>query len=195
MKKPEYIIIHHTAVSYSKNPDQWKATDTYHKSKGWGGGGYNYEVAASGSIHQFREDGSQTAAQYQKNMNDGRAISICMDGDFDIELPTFAQQKAMKEFLLQKMQQYSIPKENILKHRDLAIKTCPGSKLPDDIFSYFFPMDKTNQILEWAKDAVMWAVKEGFVTNSGQLSEEIQKTLVILKRYHEKYVAPNLPKT
>ena len=57
-KTPQYIFIHHTFVSYTKNADQWRATDNYHREKGWGGGGYNYEVAANGSIHQFRADGT-----------------------------------------------------------------------------------------------------------------------------------------
>jgi len=188
MKTPQYIVIHHTAVSWQKNPNQWEATDAYHKSKGWGGGGYNYEVAADGAIHKFREDGTVTAAQYQKDMNDGRAISICLDGDFDSEFPTFAQKEAVKKFLQEKMDKYSIPKENVLKHRDLAIKTCPGSLLPDDIYSYFIPMDKKpSEILPWAQDAVAWASNEGLIT-AFDLSPEKQWFLVILNRFYQKFV-------
>lgn len=138
MKKPTYIFIHHTAVSYTKNPNQWKATDLYHKGKGWGGGGYNYEVAKDGSIHQFRPDGAVTAAQYQKKMNDGRALSICLDGNFDVELPTEEQKMAVKNWLIEKMKAFDIPTENIFCHRSIAhYKSCPGKLLPDDIYHYF----------------------------------------------------------
>lgn len=138
MKKPSYIFIHHTAVSYKKNPNQWKATDAYHKEKGWGGGGYNYEVAKDGSIHQFRKDGAVTAAQYQKNMNDGRALSIALDGNFDVELPTEEQKKAVTDWLTEKMKSYGISAENVFCHRAVAhYKSCPGKLLPDDIYHYF----------------------------------------------------------
>ncbi len=162
MKTPQYIFIHHTAVSRQKNPDQWKATDAYHKVKGWGGGGYNYEVAANGSVHQFRPDGSQTAAQYQslgnvKNLNDGSAISICLDGNFDIEDPSLEQKAAVANLIREKMAIYNIPKENVLCHRKVALnsngtpyKSCPGTRLPENIYSYFCGLD----IPEWGKSAV-----------------------------------------
>ena len=145
MKTPQYIFIHHTAVSYKKNPNQWPATDAYHRSKGWGGGGYNYEVAADGSIHQFRADGAVTTAQYQDNMNNGQALSICLDGNFDIELPTEAQKKAVAGWLKEKMDKYKIPPANVFCHRKVAqYKSCPGNKMPDNILYYFIPMNALN---------------------------------------------------
>lgn len=147
----QYIFVHHTAVSYKTNPDQWKATDAYHKGKGWGGGGYNYEISASGAIHQFRKDGAYTAAQYQQldpnskptyNMNDGRALSICLDMNGDIEDPTPQQKNTLKQLLQQKMTQYNIPKENVFCHRRVATyKSCPGTRMPNDIYSYFVASD------------------------------------------------------
>jgi N-acetylmuramoyl-L-alanine amidase len=203
MKKPQYIFIHHTAVSYDKNPNQWKATDAYHTSKGWGGGGYNYEVAKDGSVHQFREDGSVTAAQYQQNMNDGRALSICLDGNFDIELPTPEQRKTVADFIQEKMKKYDIPRENIFGHRKVAPKSCPGSKLPDDIYSYFMGEltdqvnearsevsdPPTNPILPWAEDAWKWGIQEGLITESSQVSVEMQRLMVVFYRYHLKISA------
>jgi len=137
VKAPLYIFGHHTAVSYDKNPDQWEATDRYHRDKGWGGGGYNYEISKMGGIHQFREDGTPTAAQYQQNMNDGRAISIAVDGNFDIELPTDEQCRALYDLVKRKMEQYDIPRENVFPHRKVAgYKSCWGRLLPDDILDY-----------------------------------------------------------
>lgn len=167
MRKPEYIFIHHTAISYTKNPDQWKATENYHKGKGWGAGGYNYEIAANGSVHQFRKDGSVTAAQYQENMNDGRAISICLDGNFDSEDPTPQQMVAVRKLVGEKMLQYGIPAKNILPHRKVAPKTCPGKIIPDDLVKYFKiePITILN-IPEWMASAVSKAKGKGIdVTN------------------------------
>lgn len=164
MKKPQYIFIHHTAVSWEKNPKQWPATNAYHKSKGWGGGGYNYEIAADGSVHQFRADGAVTAAQYQQNMNDGRAISICLDGNFDIEDPTPEQMKRVKEMILEKMKLYGIPKEHVYPHRRVAAKTCPGDRIPNDVYTYFCEEQK-KEISDWAKEAAEKAAKKGIISN------------------------------
>lgn len=162
MKTPQYIFIHHTAISYKKNSNQWPATDAYHKGKGWGGGGYNYEVAMDGSIHQFREDGAITAAQYQNNMNNGQALSICLDGNFDIELPTKAQKEAVAKWLKEKMKKYKIPPENVFCHRKVAhYKTCPGAKMPDNILYYFIPMNAENVLpSDWALEGWKWLTEE-----------------------------------
>jgi len=187
MKTPKYIFIHHTAVSYQKNPDQWKATDAYHKGKGWGGGGYNYEMAKDGSIHQFRKDGTETAAQYQDNMNDGRAISICLDGNFDIEDPDMNQKKAMKKFLEEKMKAYGILKENIFCHRKVAhYKSCPGTRLPEKIADYFLnpkDMPEEPKVLEWASDAWHWGINLGLISKDSEPTLEMQRMLTVLYRY------------
>lgn len=138
MPKITHIVIHHTAVSYRKNPDQWKATDAYHRSKGWGGGGYNYEISAEGKVHQFRPDGAVTAAQYQANMNDGRAISICLDGNFDIEGLTEKQFQACQKLILDKIKEHDIRPENIIPHRSLAgYKSCPGKLIHNNLALFF----------------------------------------------------------
>lgn len=193
--KPQYIFIHHTAVSYEKNPDQWKATDAFHKEKGWGGGGYNYEISKAGSVHQFRKDGAVTAAQYQENMNDGRAISICLDGNFDIELPTPEQKEAVAALLKEKMATFNIPEANIRTHRSVAIgpsgkpyKSCPGNLLPDNIYLFFMPKKDTAQpILQWAQEAIEWASNNGLLT-ALNLSVEQQWTIVVLYKYHKKFI-------
>lgn len=191
MKTPQYIFIHHTAVSYTKNPDQWKATDAYHKGKGWGGGGYNYEVAANGSIHQFREDGAVTAAQYQDNMNDGRALSICLDGNFDIEEPTEQQKAAVVKLLKDKMTKYGIPAENVFCHRKVAsYKSCPGWKLPNNIYSYFISMPDLKILpSDWAKNKWDWLIAEGIISSDTNPKETASKEWIatVLGRYHEKY--------
>lgn len=160
--KPRYIILHHSAVSYDQNPDQWEATDRYHRNKGWGGGGYNVEVSKNGSVHVFREDGEPTAAQYQNNMNDGRALSLCLDGNFDIEEPTDEQCEAVWEWMMSRMALYGIPEENVLKHRDLAkYKSCPGNLIPDDVYGYFKKRVLGDTASTWAQEAQDWVIEHG----------------------------------
>ncbi len=131
MKQPEYIMIHHTAVSYTKNSDQFKAVNLFHQRK-WGiksslgyYNGYHYEIASSGRVRQARKDGEEAVACYQKKMNDGRCLHICLDGNFDSEDPLPRQIYALRDLLKKLVKKYDITRDNILFHRQLAKKSCP----------------------------------------------------------------------
>ena len=133
MPNIKQIYVHHTAVSHKINPDQWVATNNYHKqkwnfisSKGFYVG-YNYMISANGTLRQAREDGEETAAQVGWN----RELSCALDGNFDIELPTEAQIKTLTNFLKEKCKLYNIKPENILPHRAVANKSCFGHLLND----------------------------------------------------------------
>lgn len=140
-------MVHNSAVSHDKNPDQFAANNAYHKAK-WNFIsslgfylGYNYELSKDGEIRQARRDGEPTAACYQSwarygvlprytgNMNDGRCVHICLDGFFDIEKPEPTQIYALRDLLKKLTKLYNIPKGNIYFHRNFALKTCPGSSL------------------------------------------------------------------
>lgn len=134
-----YIFIHHTGVSRIVNPDQFNATNTYHqqvfnmKSSLGFWVGYNYEISASGQVRQARVDGEETAAQLLHNKD---SLSICMDGNFDIEMPTQAQIDALKTLCLQKMAQYSIPIDNVHPHRYVATYIAEGQPFQANTGSY-----------------------------------------------------------
>lgn len=132
MVKPSCIMIHHTAISITKNPDQFKATNIYHQIK-WSVksikgffNGYHYEITANGKIKQARVDGERAVACWQKRMNDGRCIHICLDGNFDLEKPKPEQIYALRDLLRKLAIKYQISKDFIYFHRDFAKKTCPG---------------------------------------------------------------------
>ncbi len=135
MKIPEYIMIHHTAVATAKNPDQFKATNNYHRLK-WNLKsslgyyiGYHYEINVLGRIRQARVDGETSVACWQKKMNDGRCMHICLDGNFDKDEPAPHQIYALRDLLRKLVFKYKIPKTHIVFHNEFARKSCPGQKL------------------------------------------------------------------
>lgn len=135
MKKPTIVIIHHTAVSYKFNPDQFEANNSYHKnlynfrsSLGFYLG-YNYEISSNGYLRQARKDGEVTAACWQRDMDNGRCVHIALDGNFDLEKPTNLEIYALRDLLKLLNQRYKIPSNQIYFHRQFVPKICPGKNM------------------------------------------------------------------
>lgn len=133
--KPTFIMLHHTGISYERNPDQFIANNNYHEAQ-WNFKssmglylGYNYEISKDGRETQARENGEKTAACYQGNMNDGRCIHIALDGNFDIEKPHPPQIYKLRDLLRKLVEEYDIKKKNIVFHRDYSQKSCPGRNI------------------------------------------------------------------
>ncbi len=131
--KINYLIIHHSAVSRTKNPDQFVANNNYHKEK-WNFKsslgfylGYHYEIAANGTIRQARAENEPGAHTIGHNDD---SIGICIDGEFDTELPTLEQVKSLTKLLLELKGCY--PSAKIAYHRQFANKTCPGKLIADN---------------------------------------------------------------
>ena len=182
----EYIIIHHTLVSRNKNKEQFDAIDRFHKSKGWGKIGYHYLIEPDGEVKQGRKD-TEYGAHCKENLMNYRSIGICLTGNFDIEEPTKKQKEALLELLNKKQAEYGIPDKKVKLHRDFATyKSCPGTRIPNDIRGY---LDLTDEVPEWAKDAMDWA-KEQKITNGNRPNEPITRAefVTMLFRYHKKRI-------
>lgn len=128
-------MLHHSGVSLKVKKNQFAANNSYHKAK-WQFKsklgyylGYNYEINGSGKVYKAREEGERTAACYQKSMNNGQCIHICIEGNFDIEKPHEAQIFALRDLLRGLVKKYEINKKNILFHGHIANKTCPGKNM------------------------------------------------------------------
>jgi len=137
MKNPTKIMIHHTGVSHKDNPDQFEATNEYHKAKyalksstGMYGG-YHAEIGAEGEIRSFRRAGEQSAACIGQNT--GETFHIAIDGNFEIEKPTAAQIYKLRDTLRELAKGFKIDAENIFFHRDFWNTSCPG-KYMDRVF-------------------------------------------------------------
>ncbi len=138
----QYLVVHHTAVSRNKNPDQFNATNIYHRDKNWGTVlnpakapisklgyyvQYHYEISAAGKVRQARME--DEIGWHVGNFND-RALGICLDLNGDVELPTPEQTGALKELLIKLKGRY--PNAKIVPHRILLPnKSCYGKLLSD----------------------------------------------------------------
>ncbi len=125
-KDIKYLAIHHTEVRASECGSQFEAVNEYHRRK-WGNqsflrkwGGYNAFIDVDGTLTWYRLYGEKSAAQLAHNFD---TLSICMAGNFNVDMPEACQIKSLVKFL------YAHPGLTIVFHRDLADRTCPGTKL------------------------------------------------------------------
>jgi len=132
--KPEFIIVHHIGGSDAKpladtSSFSLEQLDKEHKKRfgiksslGYYVA-YNYYILQDGTLIQTREDTERDMDALGYNFN---SISVCLQGNFDCTMPTEKQKVVMSKLILQKSDQYNIKFGDIIFHRDIANKTCPG---------------------------------------------------------------------
>lgn len=132
MKTPTHIMIHHSAVSSRLNRDQLRAINNYHQAL-WNFKsslgfyvGYNYLINPAGRATKCREEGEETAACYQGNMNNGQCVHICLEGNFDLDKPAANQIYKLRDLLKELVKKYKILPNDIVPHNAYAPKSCPG---------------------------------------------------------------------
>ena len=136
------LVVHHTALLVRDDPrpgaERMRALYKYHaQNRGWGDIGYNYVVDEDGQIYEGRAGGDHVIAghAYCNNVN---TIGIALMGNFELELPSQAQMKALQWLLrtladkehidVSKSMQFHGKKylTPILGHKDLLSTACPG---------------------------------------------------------------------
>lgn len=186
MNNPTHIVVHHTAVSYDKNPDQFDATNNYHRSKNFPisslgfYNGYHYEIAKDGTVRQARLHTDVGAHCYQEEMN-YRSIGVCLDGNFDAELPTDKQMESLSTLIERLQDELHIEDSNVNPHRAYAPKTCWGNLLPDNVIEYITERVGIREVSSWAKEAVDWCMDP---------SNSVTDTAIITKIDNPKEITP-----
>ena len=146
-----YIVVHHSAVSVKRQAEQFIPINKYHKRK-WDFkselgfyGGYNFLIEADGRVLQYRNIGEETIAQKGHNFD---SISICLAGDFDVDLPTYPQERALGKKLSELCERYNIAFVNIVPHRKWSSKSCYGRNLEDNYACHLAMQYKINWLLK-----------------------------------------------
>jgi len=159
--KPEYIIIHHSTTKDGRKND-WKAIRRYHTSwryKGniiteeegrlrilagvrgieppWIDIGYNLGLEQEGDQFWWKLGRPLTmngAHCVEHGMNH-KSIGICVVGNYDVDILPDTMFHLLVNRVLELMQEFSIPLQNIKRHCDYApYKTCPGKLFPWERF-------------------------------------------------------------
>ena len=107
------IVIHHTAALTT-----WEAIDRYHRSKGWGGIGYNMGVSGDGSVWLFGDPLSWRAHTYGYNGVMAGVAIMCLDAPNDAQIGGARSAIAYLRSLYGPVPLY--------RHSDLVATSCPG---------------------------------------------------------------------
>ena len=141
----KYLVIHHTEESYQDHPYQFDIVNIYHRDRFRRAStgkpfvsmlgyclGYNAFCEKDGTLIWARLPGEETTAQLEHN--DGDALSFCWSGNFNKISnktndpgPTPAQWKTLKSFM------GMFPNLRVVFHRDLADRTCPGTRITHEM--------------------------------------------------------------
>lgn len=127
---PTKLIVHHSADS--------TATDQLHKINEWHKFrefplsslgyyvGYHYLINHEGKLTQTRAHTDVGAHCRGLNYD---SIGICLEGNFDTELPTEAQKKTFGELLAKLCAEWRFDVSDIYPHRAFGQTSCYGEKL------------------------------------------------------------------
>lgn len=118
----EHITIHHSASP--ANQDAFNFARYHVNSRGWPRIGYHYVIKENGLIQKTNE---HNALSWHNGYNNGKAIGICLSGNFEEKQPTKAQTDSLY-FLINKLKM-EIPGIKYLNgHKEyIPGKTaCPG---------------------------------------------------------------------
>lgn len=120
--KTNRIILHHEAGN--GNADD---IDRIHKNNGWTCIGYHFVVDKAGNIYRGRREDTVGAHAYGHNSD---SIGICAVGNFENELMSDVQKRAIIELVNYLKSKYGINK--VIRHKDVNATACPGRNYPFD---------------------------------------------------------------
>jgi len=86
-----------------------------------------------------------------------------------------------RKLILDKMDYYSIPAKNVMNHRYLApYKTCPGTRIPDDVYDYFINYVYMQEFYRDIKTGSFYFIKKN--TKQKQKIETVAGLLTLISR-------------
>jgi len=103
-----------------------------HMNRGWGDIGYHYIIDRAGNVWQARPLDYQGAHVRDHNAHN---IGVMLLGNFEIQHPSDAQVRAMRQFVRQLSDEHGVPSRRIHTHQELAPTSCPGRHLQPKIAS------------------------------------------------------------
>lgn len=128
-KETTHIVLHTAAFSGNAGVEKIRR---WHRLRGFSDIGYHYVIRRDGSREVGRPE-HLVGAHCRDGGYNHNSIGICFEGHGDYETWTVAQCAALISLVAKLKDQYGIPVERVIGHRESgAIKTCPGNLINMD---------------------------------------------------------------
>lgn len=88
---------------------------------------YHFYIGAAGQVAEGRD--LRFAGDTNTNYDPAGHISIALEGNFEVEKPTKAQEQALAELLARLMQDHGLTAADVGTHRHFTATACPGRHL------------------------------------------------------------------
>ena len=124
----KYIVVHHSLTTSGTT----EAFARYHvETNGWPGIGYHFVIEKNGDIDWCHDI---EVKSYHVGNSNGKAIGVCLVGDFRKELPTEAQLFSLYKILDALMLDLNVSVRNVTGHSEMPgydWKPCPVIDMND----------------------------------------------------------------
>lgn len=121
------LTVHHSAQrapDVAGAPGRIRAFQAYHQSKGFPDIAYHFIIDRAGNIYEGR-DPLAPGSTFTNYDPAGHFLAL-LDGNYEDQQPTAAQQAALVRLLAWASQTYGIDPATLSGHRDHASTACPG---------------------------------------------------------------------
>ncbi len=132
------ITVHHTGeydgMAGRSDVQVLQAMDRFHRQqRGWAAIGYHFIIGRDGTVYEGRPLTMQGAHVGGHNEHN---LGITLVGDFHRSQPSPAQLASLQRLLDVMRRRFSVGREQIFGHRDLAPSICPGDRLYEWLQNY-----------------------------------------------------------
>lgn len=122
------VVIHHSGTAMSAGGSNPKAYARYHvEDKGWPCIGYHYVIQPDGTVYKTLNP--EDKGYHAGDVNSSH-FGVCFSGDFDREEVTDAAFNAGARLVANILNNMTVGDGAMIRHSDVASKTCPGTKFP-----------------------------------------------------------------
>lgn len=134
------ITLHHTAVRARPSralADKMRGLQRFSQSNelladgrrkpAWPDVPYHFYIDANGQVAEGRDQ--RFAGDTNTNYNPAGHIGIALEGNFEKEHPTPAQEQALAALLSRLMQEHGLTAADVGTHKNFAATACPGRHL------------------------------------------------------------------
>lgn len=146
---PDKIIVHHSA--FVQQASQLAQINQWHKDRDFLLSslnyyvGYHFLIANDGTVTRTKNDDEEGCHTIGQNLT---SLGVCMEGDFNQEFPSLAQEKALGKLLVELCDKHGISYMSIYPHRKYANTSCCGTKLPDNWVKIVCVKEKIVQLIK-----------------------------------------------